>query len=136
MPLQRKQNQTFLIGKKLKTKDLRQTAAEREKRDGNKTQPKTQRWSWQRFKHDGLKRFFDRNDGRRLPQDRLDRINDILDGLHQAAVVADMNQPGCRLHPAAQSRPVNKLDSPFPASQRPVSGLSTPGWTLGIPPRS
>ena len=32
---------TFLIGKKLKTQDLRQTAAERRKRDDNKTQPKT-----------------------------------------------------------------------------------------------
>ena len=28
---------TFLIGKELKTKDLRQTAAERGKRDNNKT---------------------------------------------------------------------------------------------------
>ena len=32
--------------------------------------------------------------------------------------------PGYR---AAQSRPVNKLGSPFPASQRPVSGLCAPG---------
>ena len=39
-------------------------------------------------------------------------------------------------HRAAQSRPVNKLGSPFPASQRPVSGLCAPGWTLGIPPAS
>ena len=56
------------------------------------------------FKHDGLKRFFDGNDGRRLPQDRLNRINDILDGLHQAAVAADMNQPGYRLHPLKGDR--------------------------------
>ena len=32
---------TFLIGKELKTKALRQTAAEQGKRDDNKTQPKT-----------------------------------------------------------------------------------------------
>ena len=32
--------------------------------------------------------------------------------------------------------PANKLISPFPARQRPVSGLSAPGWALGIPPRS
>ena len=32
---------TFLIGKELETNDLRQTAAERGKRDDNKTQPKT-----------------------------------------------------------------------------------------------
>ena len=36
---------------------------------------------------------------------------------------------------AAQSRPATKLISPFPASQRPVSGLSASGWALGIPPR-
>ena len=30
---------TFLISKELKTKDLQKTAAERGKRDGNKTQP-------------------------------------------------------------------------------------------------
>ena len=34
------------------------------------------------------------------------------------------------LHRAAQSRPANKLGSPFPASQRPISGLGGPGWTL------
>ena len=33
-------------------------------------------------------------------------------------------------HRAAQSRPANKLGSPFPASQRPISGLGGPGWTL------
>ena len=31
---------TFLIGKELKPKDLQKTAAERGKRDDNKTQPK------------------------------------------------------------------------------------------------
>ena len=35
-------------------------------------------------------------------------------------------------HPA-QSRSANKLICPFLTSQRPVSGLCAPGWTLGIP---
>ena len=36
-------------------------------------------------------------------------------------------------HRTAQSRAARKLISPFPASQRPVSGLSASGWTLGLP---
>ena len=56
------------------------------------------------FKHAGLKRLFDGNDGRRLPQDRLKRITDILDNLHQASVVADTGQPGYRLHPLKGDR--------------------------------
>ena len=38
-PNQKTKVKTFLIGKKLKTKDLRKTAVERGKRNGNKTQP-------------------------------------------------------------------------------------------------
>ena len=38
--------------------------------------------------------------------------------------------PAKELFLAAQSRPANKLVSPFLASQRPVSGVSTSGWTL------
>ena len=43
------------------------------------------------------------------------------------------------LHPSIptiaplQSRSANKLICPFLASQRPVSGLCAPGWTLGMP---
>ena len=33
-------------------------------------------------------------------------------------------------HRTARTRPARKLISPFQASQRPVSGLSAPGWTL------
>ena len=40
-PPEKAKHKTFLIGKELKTKDLLQTAAERGKWDGNKTQPKT-----------------------------------------------------------------------------------------------
>ena len=38
-------------------------------------------------------------------------------------------------HRTAQSRAARKLISPFPASQRPVSGLSTPGWDSRYAPR-
>ena len=56
------------------------------------------------FKHGGLKRFFAKNDGRRLPQARLKRIANILDGLHQTVVIADMDQPSYRLHPLKGDR--------------------------------
>ena len=39
-----------------------------------------------------------------------------------------------RSGPSHQSR--HPVVGTFPASQRPVSGLTSPGWTLGIPPRS
>ena len=37
-------------------------------------------------------------------------------------------------HPTGRSRPATKLIGPFPTTQRPVSGLSAPGWVLGYPP--
>ena len=40
-PPEKAKPKAFLIGKEMKTKDLRQTAAERGKRDDNRTQPKT-----------------------------------------------------------------------------------------------
>ena len=40
-PPAKSKTKAFLIGKKLKTNTLHHTAAERGKRDGNKTQPKT-----------------------------------------------------------------------------------------------
>ena len=40
-PPAKDKRKTFLIGKELKINNLRQTAVERGKRDGNKTQPKT-----------------------------------------------------------------------------------------------
>ena len=36
-------------------------------------------------------------------------------------------------YPTGRSSPANKLIGPFPASQRPVSGLSASGWDLGAP---
>jgi proteic killer suppression protein len=50
------------------------------------------------FKHSGLKRFFDGNDGRRLPQDRLNRIDDILAKLTKSDALDALGVPGYRLH--------------------------------------
>ena len=56
------------------------------------------------FKHSGLKRFFDGNDGRRLPQDRLNRIDDILAKLTKSDALDALGVPGYRLHPLKGDR--------------------------------
>ena len=50
------------------------------------------------FSHRGLKAFFERDDARKLPADRVDRINRILDRLDAAKVPQDMNLPGWGFH--------------------------------------
>ena len=57
-----------------------------------------------RFKHNALRRFWERNDARRLPPDMLDRISDLLDDLDAAQQPANMNLPGLRLHQLAGNR--------------------------------
>ena len=56
------------------------------------------------FKHRGLKRFFEKDDPRKLPPDMVDRIRDILARLHQAEVIEDMNVHSYRLHPLKGNR--------------------------------
>lgn len=51
------------------------------------------------FRHKGLQRLFEHDDGARLPPDMLGRIRLILSALHAAAAVEDMSQPAFRLHP-------------------------------------
>ena len=58
----------------------------------------------QNIRHSGLKRFFERRDARRLPQDRLSRIAEILVKLDSMVVIADMNQHDYRLHPLKGDR--------------------------------
>ena len=58
-------------------------------------------WS---IRHGGLRRFFERRDARRLPQDRLSRIAGILAKLDNMAAIADMNQHDYRLHPLKGDR--------------------------------
>ncbi len=50
------------------------------------------------FAHKGLKRYFEADDGRRLPADMLERIGILLAALDEARVDDDMNRPSFRLH--------------------------------------
>ena len=51
------------------------------------------------FRHKGLKRLFEQDDGRLLPQDMVERIRDILTLLDAASAIEDMNRPSLKLHP-------------------------------------
>ena len=51
------------------------------------------------FRHKGLKRLYDRGDRRGVQAAQADRIERILARLDQAAVPAQMDLPGFRLHP-------------------------------------
>ena len=50
------------------------------------------------FRHRGLKRFFEDDDGRRLPRDMLDRISLILARLNAARNLEAMNVHSYHLH--------------------------------------
>ena len=50
------------------------------------------------FRHKGLQRFFEADDGARLPPDQLSKIGIILSALDAAGGVEDMRQPHFRLH--------------------------------------
>ncbi len=51
------------------------------------------------FQHNGLRRFFEDDDGRKLPQDMLARIALILSTLQAAQEIEGMDIPTFRLHP-------------------------------------
>jgi len=51
------------------------------------------------FKHRGLKRFFERDDPRRLPPDMVEKIRLILGELNAATVVEDLDLHSFNLHP-------------------------------------
>jgi proteic killer suppression protein len=51
------------------------------------------------FRHKGLKRFYEEDDGRKLPADMLERIRSILTLLDGATSIEDMNRPSLKLHP-------------------------------------
>ena len=59
------------------------------------------------IKHRGLKRFFEHNDARKLPADRVDRIWAILTRLDAAEKIEDMNVHSYHLHPLKGSRKGN-----------------------------
>jgi len=52
----------------------------------------------QSFKHRGLKRFFENNDGRRVNPDHIPRLKRILATLDAASRPEDMDAPGWSLH--------------------------------------
>jgi len=56
------------------------------------------------FRHKGLQRFFEKNDGSKLPPDMLARINLILSALHAAQDIAGLDLPTFRLHPLTGNR--------------------------------
>ncbi|MBF0523763.1 MAG: type II toxin-antitoxin system RelE/ParE family toxin [Deltaproteobacteria bacterium] len=50
------------------------------------------------FHHKGLQRFFERDDGSKLPPDMQERIRIILSTLHAAQEVEGMDLPTFRFH--------------------------------------
>lgn len=53
----------------------------------------------QSFRHKGLKRFFEEDDGSKLPPDMLARIRLILSVLQATSDIAGMDLPTFHLHP-------------------------------------
>ena len=51
------------------------------------------------FRRAGLKRLFERGDGRRVPPDLLPKVERVLARLDESVQPSDMNLPGFRLHP-------------------------------------
>jgi toxin HigB-1 len=50
------------------------------------------------FKHKGLKELFESGKTKKLPQERLDKINKLLFIINNAHQLEDVNTPGSRLH--------------------------------------
>ena len=50
------------------------------------------------FRHKGLRRLFEDDDGSKLPPDMLERIRLVLSTLHAAQEIEGMNLPTFRLH--------------------------------------
>lgn len=50
------------------------------------------------FRHRGLEAFFTKDDSRKLPADRVARIERQLDRLESAKIPQDMNLPGWDFH--------------------------------------
>jgi toxin HigB-1 len=51
-----------------------------------------------RFRHRGLRRFWEREDRRGLNPDHIDKIDRVLARLDQSTQPRDMDLPGYRLH--------------------------------------
>jgi proteic killer suppression protein len=51
------------------------------------------------FKHRGLKRLYERDDGSGIRPDLVDTVQEILTALDDASAPQNLNLPGYRLHP-------------------------------------
>ena len=51
-----------------------------------------------RFRHAGLRRLFEKGDGRRVSRELMPKVERVLARLDEATVPGDMNLPGFRLH--------------------------------------
>ena len=56
------------------------------------------------FRHNGLRRFWERGDRRRAPPEYADKIQRILEDLDDATMPNDMNRRGYGLHPLTGNR--------------------------------
>ena len=56
------------------------------------------------FRHRGLKRFFEKGDGRGLHPNHVPKIRRILTRVNAAAAISDLAAPGLRLHPLKGTR--------------------------------
>ena len=57
-----------------------------------------------RFRHAGLKRLFEKGDGRRVSPELMPKVERVLARLDEASVPGDMSLPGFRLHPLKGDR--------------------------------
>ena len=51
------------------------------------------------FRHKGLRKLFEEDDWRKVPEAHTDKIARILARLNEASKLQDMGLPGYRLHP-------------------------------------
>lgn len=58
------------------------------------------------FRHRGLKEVFETGKSSRVAGNLLSRVIVRLDALHQAANLRQLDQPGFRLHPLHQFKPL------------------------------
>ena len=56
------------------------------------------------FKHKGLKRYFDKGDGKKIAPNHRRKVADILTALDSAQEIEDMNLVTFRLHPLVGNR--------------------------------
>ena len=56
------------------------------------------------FKHKGLRRLYEKNDGNGIRPDMLDKVQKILSALEAADRPQDMNLPMFRFHPLIGNR--------------------------------